>query len=302
MDDVEFYLKNEEIISWLDNVGLSNSKAIKGKMQSKNSKDYLNLLAVIDELRIGAFLSEIETVKYDFNINGKTPDWYIPKTNTIVEVRGTNQIEKDLIRDRFETKLKENIQKIKGSFFVSIQYDSDEDVSFFTSFDSEDFILKFSVWFSKNCRYGNIFSYKRVQITILEKENDLEYLEVLMGNLNFINIDTRKLKNIIDEKLKNYKELIANEKKEFIIAIVSDVKNGLREIDLQNLLYGSSVFNQILKTKYSIMNGLYYNTEYGEYISGIIFMIRGQKPMFYKNYSNKKNELSSIIEKYVAQQ
>jgi len=301
MDDVEFYLNNEGIISWLDNVGFSNREAIRRKMQSKNSRDYLNLLAVIDELRIGALLSEIESAEYDFNINGKTPDWFVPNTNTIVEVRGTNQIEKDLIRDRFESILKDNIQKIKGSFFVSIKYDSNEDVSFFSSFEHDDFMLKFSVWFSINYSYGNNFDYKGVQITILEEDNELEYLEVGMGNLNFINIDARKLKNIFDEKLKNYKELISKEKKEFIIAIVSDVRNGLRGIDMQNLLYGSSVFNQIRSTKYSSMDGLYYNIEYGAYISGVIFMIRGQKPTFYKNYLNKNNELSSILEKYLTQ-
>jgi len=301
MNDVEFYLNNEDVNGWFDKVGLSNSKAIKRKIRSKNSKHYLNLRAVIDELRVGAFISEIESVEYDFNINGKTPDWYAKETNSIIEVRGTNQIEKDLIREQFEDCLKNNIQRIKGKFFVSVNFDGDANVEYFKSFNHEDFIKDFSDWFLNNDKAECFFECNGVKITILEEDTGLECLEVGLGNLNFINIDTRKLKNIIDEKLKNYKELIRTEKSEFIIAIVSDVKNGLREIDLQKLLYGPSIFNQISDTNYSSLNGLYYNQDYGDYISGVIFLIRGQKPCFFKNHSHTKHELSNKIEKYVAQ-
>ena len=300
MDKIESYLNNDNIKDWLQKIGPTNSDKIKRKLESKNSNDDLNFHAVIDELSIGAFLAEFESVEYDSNINGKTPDWFIQNTNTIIEVRGINMIERDLIRDIFESRLKELIQKIRGEYSVSIEYDSESDASFFNKFCFEDFINKFSNWFSENSFTDKVFCYKEVRITILEQDSELQFLEVGIGNLNLIHIDKRKLKNIIDEKLNNYQKIVETGNREFIIAIVSDVKNGHRGIDLEILLYGPSVFNQNNNTKYSIMNGLYYNPTYKTYISGIIFMIRGQKPVFYKNYSNKNNRLSNILERYSA--
>lgn len=301
-EKVEFFLNNEDVLECLNKIGQANSTLIKRKLHSKNSKDYLNLLAVIDELYVGSFLSDFGSVKYDYNIFEKTPDWFIKKSNTIVEVRGINQIKRDLERDNFETKIYNHIQSIKGTYFVSIRYNSEEEISFFTSFSFEDFITKFSVWFSENRQIGDIFEYNKVQIEIFEENCDLKYLEVGIGNLNFIHIDKRKLKNIIDEKLDNYKEIILKTNSEFIIAIVSDMKNGIREDDLKMMLYGQSIFNKITNTRYSILNGLYYEDEYKKYISGILFLIRGKKPKFLKNYSNKNNGISNMIEKNLTQQ
>ena len=88
-----------------------------------------------------------------------------------------------------------------------------------------------------------------------------------------IDIDDRRLfASETLNKANRYREIIENLGMSFILAIFNHPLNGLDYEDVQKLLYGPSLYNETYNKEYSILSGIFYNLEYRDLISGVLWI------------------------------
>lgn len=253
-------------------------------------------LSTISEIRFGLFFDAYcSEIKYETNIDGKTPDWFVKinNQNIIAEVRRLNPTRSDHDSLAFTDAVLDSLNQIQHPYWLYVDYSdwyTEEQVSMKT--DISELTAQVENWLNIRRNPGDTFNYKNLlEITVHQNTSHVEH--VLSGGLGGpSNIKLWRLSGnsgVIMEKVKAYKSLIDKNKLPFIVCIKLDIHTWINEEDVYFSLLGSPAeFEQNGYSYHDLSNALFY--QYGTEskcsitgnISGILLLYQ-EKLTFFPN-------------------
>lgn len=252
---------------------LVNERSILKKLSGKNSNDIYNFYSTCNEVILGKKIKDKGfEIQYEKSFGKLIPDWCVSKNgvNIIIDVKSLFPTRKDINKHQFQDQLSSSIKGIKKNIYVRIRIA--EDISDYDSINIEQNKIEFEKWLKKNMNQGQIFKYENIIIEIVKIDTNYDHICVSMPG-GIIDIDDRRLfASETLNKANRYREIIENLGMSFILAIFNHPLNGLDYEDVQKLLYGPSLYNETYNKEYSILSGIFYNLEYRDLISGVLWI------------------------------
>ena len=283
-----------EITSRLEDIDNISKKRILKKL--KNEKDKKNFASTLTELSFYEFFQKGGfQVEYDKPHGKFTPDLTITKNNRqlITEVVRLNTTEKDTLRNDFEYDLMEEIEMI--AIGCCLQIDFVEEYFDASLYNKNDITEKVKEWIKENCKEGRELKvFDNFIFRVLHVAQELEHVCV-MGNVNSIDIDTRRLNadnSRFIQKIGKYESLTNNLSLPYVLCIKIDFHAAIGEKEMFWTLYGDLVFHYNFHIYHSELNGVYYVNELSKSLSGVFLMI-SDKFFYFHNF--KENRLDENI-------
>jgi hypothetical protein len=282
---------------WLNELSVAN----RNQFLKRFKKNHDNFLDTYHELAIGILFKRAElNPEYDKEINGKTPDWFLPANGhsaCIVEVSSLNMPQGELEIAREISKIRNAISTLPFKASLSARF-KNHDIESIKVIDLEATLILLKEWLALKPDAGSKLKTDNLKFELMWWSENFTHTQLLGPAQTFFS-DTRRLDSKVKDKILSYLEIASLNKLPLIVVIVVDWSTAIDEIDFEKLLYGTGVEVVSLpeyahvegfevNKSYSELSGLFY--QYPEYLSAVVFTTGRQNNWNFKYYVNPRKE------------